>query len=737
MSRRLLLVTLLAAAACRPAPVRDVIPRLPGDGTAHTEAPPTDEPARPAAKDPWAGRADLIAAPPARPPAAIKLPPVERWTLANGLQVVVVKDSRLPTVSMQLAIEAGHAEEPLARLGVSELTANVLPKGTKKKTALQIAKAIDFVGGSITADASYETTWITCSVLSKDARTCLELLPEIATQPSFPADEVTKAKQGLLAEISRRLDDTGALASAQLQNLLWGDDHVRGWVTSPAWVNQLTAADLAAWHKTWFVPNNAVLAVAGDVDVARLKADLARAFGGWKKGVVPPRPRYVEPAPAAKVRLVDKPGLTQTQIRIGQLGIAHDDPRYFPTVVWNDVLGSGDFGSRLMKVVRSAGGKTYGASSSFDRYGERGALVASTFTRTEETVATLRLVEGELAKMAADGPTAEEVAAAIAHVAGSYSLHMTGAPDLARALVTADLHGLAQAYVTDYPVLVAGVSRDDAAEAARDVLTPDALAVVLVGDGAKLAPALDAAGIAYQRVRFDAPIGPQPKGDAPTVDPTKVAAAAKLLDAAIAAKGPRITKLKSLRMTATGQLTAQGQTLDVVFKRTLVLPDRMRMDINLAKQFDVTIAVVGDKGWQAGPGGTDDIPASQLPALAQQRFVDPELVLVHARDKGVVAMLAGVDKVGGDPCDVLHVIGPGGIEVFVLLDQKTHLLRQTRYLNGPTETRETFTDYKLVDGIQIAHHRTSEGGNEKSELTVTAVELDPAVADGDFARPAP
>lgn len=725
----------LVVVACGPGPGREVIPRLPGDGTANVEPPPAEAPVvKP--KDPWAGRTDLITPPPSPPPRALALPPIERWTLPNGLQVVVVKDDRLPTVAMQLVVRAGAGDEPPGLVGVAELTADLLPKGAGGKSALQIAKAIDFVGGSITADASLESTWVTCASLAKDAKTCLTLLPEIVRSPRFAADEVSKAKQLMLTDISRRLDDTAALAAAHVQNLLWGDGHVRGWVTSAAYVNQLQPADLVSWHAAWFVPNNAVLAVTGDFDLPKLKADLARAFGAWPKGKTPPRPRYQEPPPRAMVRLVDKPGLTQTQIRVAQLGLAHDDPRFFASLVWNDTLGAGGFASRLMKVVRVAGGKTYGASSAFDRNAERGALVATTFTRTEETVATLKLVLGEFATMAADGPTDDEVAAAIAHVAGSYALHMTGADDLAAALVTADMHGLSQAYVTDFPVLVGKVTRAEAAEAAGEVLTPNTLAVVLVGDGAKIAPQLTAAGITFQRVAFDAPIGPQPGGDKPAFDGAKVAAAAKVLDAALAAKGARVATLKGLRMTAAGSLQAQGQTIDVVFKRTLVLPDKMRMDINLAKQFEIAIAVVGDKGWQQGPGGIEDIPASQLPALEQQRFVDPELVLVHARAKGVTAALVGVDKVDGDPCDVVHVMA-GDLEVFLLIDQKTHLLRQTRYLNGANETRETFSDYRLVDGLQIAHHRVSTGGNEQSDLTVEQVEIDPVVAADAFAKPAP
>lgn len=737
---RLVLVTAAAAvlAGCPHPPPREVVPTLPGDGTAHT-APPPDVAKPPPARDPWANRDDLIKAPPTKPATALTLPTVERFTLPNGLAVLIVKSDRLPTVAMQLMVHAGRAEEPLARLGVSELTANVIPKGTKKKSALQIAKAIDFVGGSITADASLEATWVTCSALAKDQKTCLELLPEMALTPSFPQDEIDKAKALMIADVSRRLDDTGALAMAELQNLLWGDDHVRGWVTSPAWIQKLTRADLVAWHKTWFVPGNAQLAIAGDVDIAKLKKDLTRAFGGWKKTAVPPRPHYGDPERTAPtVRLVDKPGLTQTQIRVGQLAIRHDDVQFFPTLVWNYALGGGAFSSRLMTVVRSQGGKTYGASTSFERNLERGMLVATTFTRTEETVATLDLVMKELAKMRDGGPTADEVDAAIANLAGGYAMRLSGVDDIASALVTADLHGLSQTYVTDYPLLVSKVTVEDAAQAARDILHPETAAIVLVGDGDKVAPQLDAAGIKYQRVAFTDPIGPQPgDGEARPADAAKVAAAGKLVDAALAAKGgARLATLKSLKMSATGTLSSQGQKLDVVFKRTVVLPDRMRMDIELAKQFSVAIVVTGTTGWQSSPAGVDDIPASQVPALIQQRFIDPEFVLLRAKEPANVAELVGTDKVGGDLCDVVHLTGPDGLEVLLLLDQQTHLLRQTRYLNGGGETRETFEDYRAIGGVQIAHHRVSVGASESSDLTVDTVELDPTVDAAIFDKPA-
>ncbi len=736
---RLLLTGVLAATvACGPKAGPPVIPSLPGDGDDHV-AKPDDDGKAPAADDPWAGRTDLIKPPPPQPPAAITLPPIEQFTLPNGLEVVVVKSSRLPVVSYQLMVKAGRADEPLARLGVAELTADLLPKGTKKKNALAIAKAIDLVGGLITADAGFEATWLTCQTMAKDTRVCLELLPEMLTQPSFAQDEIDKAKSAQLLDISRRLDDAGALAGAHAQNLLWGNDHVRGWVTSAAHVKQLQQKDLVAWHKTWFVPGNAVLAVSGDVDVARLKKDLARAFGAWKKGPVPARPKYGDEKPrGTRVRVVDKPRQTQTQIRVAQYGIRHDDTRFFPTLVWNYALGGGAFSSRLMKVVRSEGGKTYGASSAFDRNADRGSFMVTTFTRTAETVATLELVLEEIVKMQAQGPTQEEVDAAIANLAGSYAMRVSGADDLAAALVTADLHGLSQKYVSDYPVLVGQVSREDAADAARTMLTPRDTAIVLLGDGDAIAAQLERAKIPFERVAFDKPIGPQPAAaDTPVkVDPKAAEAGKKLLDAALAAKGgDKLLGLKSLRMVATGQLQAQGQTVDVEFDRKLVLPGSMRMDIQIAKQFDIAIAVVGDAGWQKSPAGVEDIPASQMPALALQRWIDPELVLTRHRDKDTAVALLAPTKLDGRDVEVVKLSTTKGFEATLYLDAKTKLVVQSRYPNGGDETVETFSDYKVVDGIQVAHRRTSKSAAESADLTVTKVEINPTVDPAIFKRP--
>ena len=722
--------------ACGPKSVREIVPTLPADGDAHT-AKPAAEPAPPAvAADPW-DRKDLIKPPPVPAPEAIKLPPIERFTLPNGLQVIAVQNPKLPVVSVQLAIRAGRAEEPLQRMGVAELTADVLVKGTKSRDALAIAKAVDKVGASLAADASYEATWVSCSALARNVDTCLDVLPDVVINPRFDAGEIDRAKQNLLAGVARRLDDPNLLAGAHVQNLIWGNDHVRGWVTSAAWLQALNRADVTAWHKTWFVPANAILTISGAIDVAKLKKDLPRAFAAWKKAPVPARPRYPDPRPQGpRIRLVDKPGQAQTFIRVGMLGLRHDDPQFFPTLVWNYALGGGLFDSRLMQKLRVEGGKTYGASSTFDRNVERGSYVVATFTRTDETVPTLKLVMDEIARMAQEGPTEAEVQAAVANLAGNYALRMAGIDEVGTALATAEMHGLSQAYVSDFPVMVARVTRSEAADAAADILRPDQVAVVLVGDAAKIAPQLDAEKVPYERVLYTDPIGPQP--EAGPVSPAVAAAATKILDAALAAKGgAKVRNLKSIVVEAEGKLASQGQVIDVVFKRTTVVPDKMRMDITLGGQFQVAFALAGARQWSAGPQGVDDLPAEQVPELEKQRWVDPELVLTRYLEKGArVEALAG-RTIGGAAADVVRVTSADGkFSAVLAIDHKTGLLLESRYQGAAGETIDRYSDYRDVGGIKIAHRRVSEGGGEKSDLTITKVEIDPTVPDSVFDRPA-
>ncbi|MDB4962611.1 MAG: peptidase domain protein [Myxococcales bacterium] len=747
--KRLIVTVLTAslASACGPKPTPAVVPLLPGDGDANTAKPPV--PATGPVADAWTGRTDLIAAPVPKPPAGVELPPIDEFKLANGLQVYVVKSDRLPVVSMQLAVKAGRMHEPRARLGVAELTADMLVKGTKKRDALALAKTIDFVGGTIAADATYEATLVSCSVLARNTRTCLELMPEMVTQPSFPDPELAKVRERHLGTIRQRLDDAGALAAAHVQNLLWGNEHVRGWVDSEQSVAAIKREDLIAWHKSWFVPGNAMLVITGDVDSKKLKGDLERSFGRWAKGPTPPSPTFKEPGlSGSRIRLVDKPGQTQTHVRIAQYGIKHDDPRFFDTLVWNYSLGGGGFSSRLTKVLRVQGGKTYGASSSFDRNLDRGSLVAQTFTRNAEAVATTKMILGEIEKMAQQGPSQDEVSAAIANIAGGYGMRFQSATDVGAALIGAELHGFGKEYLANYPLAVGKVDVASAKRAASEILTPKAFVVVMVGDAKDLEPQLKKEGWRYEKVAFTEPVTPPLVEPAAPVDPKVLAAAHKVIDDALAAKGgkAKLAAIKGFKMVAVGTTPIGPQNAPVETERIFLLPDKMRIDatLSLQQKVKVVIGINGKTGWQMAPDqttgkiGVNDISAADIQMIDFERWREPELILLKAADPAAKLTPAPDENIDGKPHSVIKLASPFAVDVAIYIDKKTKLVSRMTYSVGGNAEVNDFSDYKPISGVQIAHRRKSSGtgkGGGITDLELKTVEIDPKIDPKVFDKP--
>lgn len=469
-------------------------------------------PAAPGAAPPmpdfWKNRTDLIKAPPPPTPAELSLPKIDRWQLKNGLEVLVIARPDLPVVSFSIAVKAGgYDEEKGKTLGVADFTASMLRKGTKARSADQISGAIDFVGGVLDTQASSESSLAACSALSKDARLCTDLLSDILLRPTFPEAEMGEVRDQMLAALAGRYDNPHELASEHFDNLLFGEKNPDGWVLMPEDVQKISRADLQTFWKTYYRPNNAILAVAGDVDPAKLRGELEKAFGGWEKADVPVRAEPKVPAlNATRILLVDRPDLTQATLMFGHPGIKHVDPDWYSVTLVNYVLGGSDFSSRLMTEVRSKRGLTYGIGSSFGASLYQGAFRVSASTKNASVWDALVASVAELRRMKAEGPSEEEIAKAKGYYAGSYPFKLQGAGEIAGSIVAAEMHGLDVSYVKAFPLRIGAVSTAMAKTAAAKWLQPDGLWVVIVGRAADIEPQLAKSGLPYERIDFKAPI---------------------------------------------------------------------------------------------------------------------------------------------------------------------------------------------------------------------------------------
>ena len=458
----------------------------------------------------WEHRKDLLQPPPPPQPRPLELPRVERWTLKNGLEVIVVPRADLPVVSFGVAVKAGGYDEQRQSLGVASFTAEMLRKGTKRSTADQISELIDGVGGSFEASAANEHSGVTCTVLAKDRGVCFRLLAETLLTPTFPEVELGEIRDRMMGGINQRYDDPGSLAGAHFAAMLFGDAHPDGWVLMPDDVRKITRADLVKFWKTYYRPNNSLLVMAGDVgELPGLRAEIEKDFGRWQKGVIPPRPSFEIPEhKGIRTLLVDKEDLTQTTLVFGHPGIRHADPAWFAVTVMNYVLGGSDFSSRLMIEVRSKRGLTYGISSSFGDSLYRGAFEISAATKNESAWDAFAASVAELRRMKEQGPSAEEVQKAHGYFAGSYPFQLQSAAGVAGSIGAAELHGLGVNYVKELAVRLGEVDAAAAKSAAATYLHPDDLTVVIVGQAKAVAPQLEKAGVKFERINYREPFTP-------------------------------------------------------------------------------------------------------------------------------------------------------------------------------------------------------------------------------------
>ena len=456
----------------------------------------------------WRGRTDLIKAPPPPAPEELPLPAIDRSKLPNGLDVMLVPRQGLPIVSFTVVIKAGAYDEVKDQTqGVADFTAAMLRHGAVRRSAEQISEAIDAVGGALDASAGSESTTLTCSVLADKADTCLSLLGDLLARPTFPAAEMPEIRDQLLAALGGREDDPHQLAAEHFDNLLFGEGHPDGWVLMPEHVNRITRDQLVAFWKAYYRPNNAMLAVAGSIDPAAMKARIARTLGSWPGAPVPARAAFQVPqVRGVRAILVDKAELSQATLMFGHPGLRHADPDWYAATVVNYVLGGSDFSSRLMTEVRSKRGLTYGIGSSFGATLYPGAFRVSASTRNETADDALKVAVAEIRKLKTFGPTAEELAKARGYYAGSTPFTLESPSEVARAILGAQLHGLGVDYVKRLALNLAAVDLASAAAAAHRWLDPDDLAIVIVGRAAVVAPQLRNAGIPFEQVDSHAPI---------------------------------------------------------------------------------------------------------------------------------------------------------------------------------------------------------------------------------------
>ena len=428
------------------------------------------------------------------PARAVDFPPYEIRTLPNGLQVLVVPHSEQPAVSFRLIIKAGASQESPTRPGASSFVSALLTLGTTTRSAGDIANLIDSAGGFIGAGSGNELSFVNGAVIKDRTDQALALAADLVRNPAFAPEEIERHRRQTLSAMQVGYDDPDYLAGAVFERLVFGDHpYGRPGDGTPTSVSRITREDLVAFHRTWFVPNNALLAIVGDLTADEAFAAAERAFGSWAMREVPETTLPAPPKPARRVVVIDRPGSAQTEIRVGHVAIARTSSDFVAFDLAIRILG-GEGANRLFGVLRSDRGLTYGASASLKTYKTSGQVVAETDTRSEATGESLRLMVDEFWRLQREQVRTGELRGAQDFLAGSFPLTIEAPAAIATQVLAHIFYGLDLSEIETYRDDVEKVTPDDIQRVARALLRPDQLSIVLVGDASAFVEQLNTLG---------------------------------------------------------------------------------------------------------------------------------------------------------------------------------------------------------------------------------------------------
>jgi zinc protease len=410
----------------------------------------------------------------------------KRIVLENGMVLLLSEKHDIPMVTVNMAIKAGSTVEPEDKPGLASITASLLMQGTAKRSAIQINREIDFIGGSLSASGGDDFSSANLRVLKKDVRTGLDLLSDTLMNPSFDQKEIDRRVKATLAEIKQRKDEPGAVAGEAFDKAVFGrhpygrtDDDVA------AYLPKLTRQDILSFYSARYSPNNAIIAVVGDVTEKEIVLLLNVYFKPWRKNEKPLPAILLPPVIDKTVVLKIDKNITQANIAMGNIGISRENPDYYAAMVINYILGGGGFSSRLMDNIRDNKGLAYDVHSGFSAQKEPGAFTVSIQTKNETANEVIEETLKEIRKMQTELVTPKELSDAKAYLTGSFPLRMDTSAKIAGMLTAIEIYNLGLDYPQNYPHLINSVTQEDILRVAKKYLRPDSMVVVVVANQEK------------------------------------------------------------------------------------------------------------------------------------------------------------------------------------------------------------------------------------------------------------
>jgi zinc protease len=416
-------------------------------------------------------------------------PHCRRFVLSNGLTLLVQPNHSNPTLALSGLVRAGIAVEPHNLNGLALVHAQMLDRGTARRSASQIAEDLEIKGASLYFSVNHEEINLMGKALSEDLSLLMNIVAESLTMPTFPEDEFGKVRREVLAHCQLARDNAQMQAWQGFNDLAYPEDHPmrRSLITAEAGLKKIVRKDLVNHHRRWVRPENTILSLAGDLDPEKTYQMAEKLFQSWRTHDKWEELTIEPMVPVTDIRTMQReiPGKTENIVVIGHEGLYRKDPEYYEAYVANHLLGGGGLSSLLMRSVRDREGLTYSIYSQFKpQFGQRPWYILFQADPVKVAKAVAMTLE-QVRQIQAGRVSEQELDDSREQLMGELSMSLETNGGIAYLNREVEYHGLGPDYLKAFPLAIKAVTFDKMVKAAKKWFHPDRYLLSIAGQRMK------------------------------------------------------------------------------------------------------------------------------------------------------------------------------------------------------------------------------------------------------------
>lgn len=664
--------------------------------------------------------ADFSKKPGALPAAAMAFPKYSETTLSNGIKLYVIEDHEQPIVNFRMTLWGGDYSDGL-KSGLASLTADMLTKGAGKRTANEIADALDGVGASLSTSSGGDRFSIAGDALKKHLPVLMDIFADAVMRPAFPKEEFDKLVAQNLASVKSQRGNAGQVAAAMARKVTYGMNHPYGRKATEESLNSVTLEDVKKIHSTFFIPNNVTMAVTGDITADEAKKMLEKAFAGWKKGILPTMDiPPVQPEPIA-IYFVHRPSSVQSSVHTSSLAMPNNDPQYEALQLCSNVMGN-SFGGRLNKTLRETYSYTYSPYAYLTNAPLANRFSCAADVRNSVTDSTIIVIRRELAKISSEQVPDDELNDMKRYVVGNYLLNFESSETIANIILNAVNSGKPISWVKEYPTRYMAITPQQVLAAAAKYVKPEQTSVVVVGSP-DVIPALKKLGTVYE---YDLDLKPVKAAEKTSM--TVVELLAKHIEALGGKEKVESVKTLIVNGKASIEMGPNQMTGTLSRKNKEGGKAKLTLDLGMMKQ---QVWVNDSKVWASMMGQ----PAKELTGEEAEDYLDEAYVFptAHLTDNPHIKQMNILGLKDG--LYTLETVYDSGIKKHLYFDAKTFLLTKEdtprKTPRGEVITTQKYSNYKEVSGVMLPGIIESELGGPVLKAEV-GYEINKPIEDKEF-----